>query len=206
MADYTGTPGDDFHAGTVADDTINGEEGKDTLGGGPGNDKIFGGPGDDVLDGGEGVDLLDGGDGDDLLSGVRPSDDVFVTGEGSDHIFWQVGDGNKEIVDFEPGLDMIEIAYTVKVRTFEDLAPFITTEGNDSLIDVGAADGRPPGTQTLFLFNVQDLRARDFLIDPEAPDAEAPAVSPEPPDPGFPIDPPVDVEQASGSPDWLFNP
>ena len=91
---------DDVLQGSVGNDEIYGDEGNDQLSGSAGSDKLYGGPGIDILQAGEGPDLLIGANGDDELYG-GPGEDVLIGGKGAN--YFDCGDGNDIIVDFDPG-------------------------------------------------------------------------------------------------------
>jgi hypothetical protein len=129
---YGGSDNDSLF-GDQGDDLILGEAGDDQLVGGSGNDQLIGDIGDDTLRGDEGDDYLGGGSGNDSLSGGSGNDrlngaweastydyqyDQLYGGEGAD-IFVLGGTwGNSYlasrsgaiIVDWQPGLDKIEVA------------------------------------------------------------------------------------------------
>ncbi|MGI9012335.1 MAG: calcium-binding protein [Nitrososphaeraceae archaeon] len=94
-----GFENDDVIQGSVGNDEIYGDEGNDQLVGSAGSDKLYGGPGTDILQSGEGPDLLIGGNGDDELYGGA-GDDVSIGGKGAN--FFDCGDGNDIIIDFDP--------------------------------------------------------------------------------------------------------
>lgn len=108
-----GQDGNDVLAGNQGKDTVNGGGGNDIVGGGQDNDVLNGNPGDDILRGGLGDDRLYGGDGNDKLEagagndkleGGRGNDSLY--GEaGIDTFYYQGGDGNDTIYDFEIGTD-----------------------------------------------------------------------------------------------------
>ena len=77
--------------GTNKSDILNGTEFADEIFGKQGKDKLFGLEGDDWLNGGQGKDQLTGGEG----------ADTFVLTKGS---------GKDTIMDFEVGVDVIQIA------------------------------------------------------------------------------------------------
>ena len=89
----------DVIQGSVGNDELYGDEGKDRILGSQGSDKIYGGPDTDIIQAGEGADLLVGGNGDDELYGGT-GDDVSIGGKGVN--FFDCGDGNDIIVDFDP--------------------------------------------------------------------------------------------------------
>lgn len=115
-------------------DILIGNEVGNELSGGGGFDLLFGQNGDDLLDGQTGVNILFGGDGEDELIGNGIWDLMFGGGDGDSFVF----DANKlatyTIVDFEDGIDEIEIDNA----TFEDLD--INDTANGVLIEVGGLD------------------------------------------------------------------
>lgn len=105
-------------------DHLNGNKGNDTLLGGFGNDDLHGGQGDDVLHGGEQNDLLSGDLGNDTLDGGG-GEDTLIGGDGADvfafpnlNISGQpwvptADSRTDQIVDFQHGLDHIQLAFHV---------------------------------------------------------------------------------------------
>ncbi len=89
----------DVIQGSVGNDELYGDEGNDKILGSLGSDKLYGGPDSDILQAGEGSDLLVGGNGDDELYG-GVGDDVSIGGKGVN--FFDCGDGNDIIIDFDP--------------------------------------------------------------------------------------------------------
>ena len=94
-----GVEKNDVIQGSVGNDELYGDEGNDKILGSDGSDKLYGGPDSDILQGGQGADLLLGGNGDDELYGGA-GDDVSIGGKGIN--FFDCGDGNDIIVDFDP--------------------------------------------------------------------------------------------------------
>jgi RTX calcium-binding nonapeptide repeat (4 copies) len=90
---------DDVIQGSVGNDEIYGDEGNDELLASSGSDKLYGGPGSDILQAADGPDLLIGANGDDELYG-GPGEDVSIGGKGAN--YFDCGDGNDVIVDFDP--------------------------------------------------------------------------------------------------------
>ena len=122
-----GRGGDDTIAGLSGDDVLQGEGGKDDLSGGAGKDTLAGGNGDDVLDGGAADDILNGGDRNDTLTG----------GSGADVFRFQDDFGRDIILDFEAGLDTINLRDLREENgnaalTFDQL--LITQIGSDARI------------------------------------------------------------------------
>ncbi|MEM9060687.1 MAG: calcium-binding protein [Pseudomonadota bacterium] len=111
---------------------LNGNAGNNTLTGQQGSDRLDGNAGNDTLDGGLGNDILEGG----------ADADVFVFSAGAD-----------VILDFEDGLDLIDL--TGVGLLFSDLG--IAQSGGNVLITHGL------GTLTLLNFAAGDLSAADFL-------------------------------------------
>jgi Ca2+-binding RTX toxin-like protein len=89
----------DVIQGSIGNDELYGDEGNDKILGSQGSDKLYGGPDIDILQAGEGADLLVGGNGDDELYGGI-GDDVLIGGKGVN--FFDCGDGNDILVDFDP--------------------------------------------------------------------------------------------------------
>jgi len=89
----------DVIQGSIGNDELYGDEGNDKILGSQGSDKIYGGPDTDIIQAGEVADLLVGGNGDDELYGGI-GDDVSIGGKGVN--FFDCGDGNDIIVDFDP--------------------------------------------------------------------------------------------------------
>jgi len=88
---------DDRLYGMGANDIIQGLAGSDYIEGGTGNDMLRGDDGGDILVGGSGSDSLRGGLGSDYLLG----------GPGADRHFWNSGDGDDLIADYDDAGDRI---------------------------------------------------------------------------------------------------
>jgi Ca2+-binding RTX toxin-like protein len=111
----TGNADDDTLMGDAGNDLLAGQDGSDVLEGGDNNDTLDGGNGDDVLEGGSGNDILRGRNGEDDLTGGLGRD--FLTGgQGADTFVFralaetEVGANRDQILDFEPGVDLIIVA------------------------------------------------------------------------------------------------
>lgn len=96
-------------------DALRGQGGADTLIGGDGVDTIDGGADADVLEGGDDNDILRGGAGEDELDGGLGLD--FLTGGADADVFTFVsaseaglGANRDQILDFEQGVDLIDVA------------------------------------------------------------------------------------------------
>ncbi|MEM8812605.1 MAG: CHRD domain-containing protein [Pseudomonadota bacterium] len=110
--------GNDVLSGNSGVNVLNGQVGDDVLDGEGGDDELIGGLGNDVLIGGEGDDVLTGGEG----------EDVFV---------FEDGDGTDTIVDFEVGVDRIQIGdfepdFSLASQAVQDGADVVISFGSDS--------------------------------------------------------------------------
>lgn len=112
-------------------DLIQGLGGNDRLGGGAGRDSLMGGTGADSLFGGTEADRLAGGAGNDALTGGTGAD-VFA--------FAVRGNGQDRILDFQDGIDRIDLSGPRIVR--DAGADTIVQIGTDSvrLVGVDRAD------------------------------------------------------------------
>ena len=104
----SGDAGDDLLMGGIGADTLDGGADDDRLEGGGGDDLLIGGAGDDHLLGGRRFDLLLGGAGADTLDGGA-GNDTLIGGGGADSFVFRAGSGADRVVDFQNGVDMIEI-------------------------------------------------------------------------------------------------
>ena len=137
-----GLGGDDLLLGGDGDDWLRGDAGDDRLFGQAGNDRVEGGAGDDVVDGGLGDDVLSGGSGYDLLIGGFGAD-VFAFARGET--------GYDRIVDFEFGIDKIDISklFTSVRPTAANFADFVrvTPLGPTELTGFISVDRDGPGSR-----------------------------------------------------------
>lgn len=101
--------GNDVVFGDDGNDVLNGNAGDDVLTGGLGNDRLLGGSGSDELFGGQGNDSLNGGGGNDILEGGLGEDILFGSG-GSDTFVAVREGGTDTIIDFEDGIDMLDLS------------------------------------------------------------------------------------------------
>lgn len=101
-----------------------GGDGDDTNVGTIGDDLLYGGKGDDVLSGGDGRDVLIDGDGSDTLSG----------GAGAD-LFTFHFDGQEDwVIDFQPGLDKLDLSAIPLLYDKSAIEFRTTTTGVDILV------------------------------------------------------------------------
>ena len=147
-----GQGGNDIVSGGSGADKLIGGGGNDSLVTGAGDDRASGGGGTDTLFGQRGADTLKGGGGDDRLYGDEITNtlsadyagaDVLIGGRGNDVLSGGLGPdrfvfrndrGIDRIVDFEPGIDTIEI----KGRRFESVDDLrIDAEGGGARIAFG---------------------------------------------------------------------
>lgn len=121
------------------DDTVLGTAGSDILRGRGGNDRLFGYGGDDILRSHKGDDRLWGGD-------------------GADRFIYATGSGRDRILDFEAGIDTIDIRQWKAIEDFADLKSQARNKDGDLWIN--------DGKDALIIkdFSKRDLDAGDFLI------------------------------------------
>ena len=120
---------------------ITGNAGDDRLSGRAGDDQLHGGAGGDVLRGGNGNDLLFGDAGDDRLIGGAGADEL-TGGGGADRFVFRPGSGNDTVVDFEGGVDILDLrafgfdsAKAVMEKAVEFRSSvFVALGGDDNLL------------------------------------------------------------------------
>jgi Ca2+-binding RTX toxin-like protein len=160
--DLTGNVGNNRLDGGLGNDNIDGGGGNDTLIGGAGSDEITGGLGNDVIIGGLGNDDLVGGTGKDLF---RFTSSV-ITGAS--------GQGTDEIIDFQKGIDKIQIQKSgFKVGTAAITSVVISnsmnnTFGSGANFHFNTATGdlffRGQTTPIADVLGVTSLSASDFSL------------------------------------------
>ncbi|MBY6119126.1 calcium-binding protein [Mameliella alba] len=172
-----GGAGNDTLLGGAREDVLVGQDGadlldggteNDTLDGGSGNDTLLGGGANDVLRGQEGRDVLQGGNGLDFLSG-GPDADVFVFGT---TIEMGIGALRDQILDFEKGLDLIDLsALYAGALTFVGTAPFtgagqvrVAEQPTGSTIVQINMDADMQPEAELRVADVHGLDAGDFIL------------------------------------------
>ena len=151
--------GSDEGYGGAGRDTVFGGRRADYVSGGPGADLLFGDGGSDWLVGDAGDDTINGGEGADLLGGAAGSD-VLNGGKGADtFIVERWGAGLDLIVDFEPGVDEIDVV-DFRFASQDAVLSLAIQTGDDVLIRLsGSVSVRLLDTQ------LEDLRPSDFLIE-----------------------------------------
>lgn len=109
---------------------------------------LFGNRGNNVLSALDGGDILDGGRGSDKLDG----------GGGADTFVFKTGYGKDTVMDFEDGLDLVDVSGWKAIQDFDDLKSHMSSSNGDVLITVGK--------DVLRLNDVSegDLDANDFLF------------------------------------------
>ena len=153
-----GGEGDDTLYGGGEDDVLHGDSGNDTLYGGEGRDRLSGADGDDTLYGGAGGGSLRGGAGADTLYGGTGADTLYG-GAGADTFVFASDNGNDWLVDFEDGLDVIDLSAITSITGFDDLA--IRQFGSQAMIDLSEHGG---GDIKLVGFSSGNLDASDFIF------------------------------------------
>lgn len=155
--------------GNAAANVILGFGGNDQMSGGGGNDTLTGSGGRDQLYGGAGVDRLAGGAGNDTLDGGMGADRL-TGGAGADSFHFaslaEVSGGTDIIVDFEIGIDLIDLHGIDAVTGGSDQA--FTLLGAGAVFIAGSPAGAlrlyQTATQTICAGEVNGDGIADFLI------------------------------------------
>ncbi|GGF77992.1 Ca2+-binding protein, RTX toxin-related [Mameliella alba] len=156
--------------GGAGGDVLIGRQGADTMSGGDGDDVLRGDGGADVLDGGAGEDLLIGGPGTDLLTGGADAD-VFLFASATEA---GLGAARDQILDFEQGLDVINLAGVVPgAFSFRGTDGFtgtgapelqlIETAGGGTVVQFDT-DGDGSADGGIRVVGVSGLTADDFIL------------------------------------------
>ncbi len=157
-ADFVqGNTGDDLIFGDLGDDTAVGGQGSDFVQGAAGDDYVAGDLGNDTVLGGQGDDRVLGGAGDDYVSGDL-GNDTLTGGTGADLFNFSGGAGRDVVTDFSRAQgDQIRISPS-DAANFSALSSHIASQGEDTLITLGA--------QTVVLVGVSagSLTAADFVF------------------------------------------
>ena len=179
-----GGGGNDTLLGGNGNDFIYGHDGDDLIDGGNGVDNVWGGAGADTIDGGFHNDILRGEDGDDYIRGDAGADQLFGGagvdrlfggggndvlhldqdtdylwgGNGADRFVLDTASGIDRIVDFEVGIDKIDLSVAA-FASFADLQAHMVDSAGYLSIDLG--DGN-----WLRLTGIQSAQvsAGDFIL------------------------------------------
>ncbi|MBL8589088.1 MAG: hypothetical protein JNK46_11215 [Methylobacteriaceae bacterium] len=123
---YGGAGGDTINGG-IGGDVLIGEADSDIISGGDDGDSIDGGAGGDILNGDGGTDFIQGGADNDAITGGADADDLrgdggedaitggtggdtMYGGADGDRFLFAIGSGVDVIVDFQDGLDKIDLS------------------------------------------------------------------------------------------------
>ncbi|MDB2439869.1 M10 family metallopeptidase C-terminal domain-containing protein, partial [Hellea sp.] len=173
---------DGGRAGDANGDTYNNVENlygsffDDILIGDSNNNLLVGLAGDDVLDGQGGNDRLIGSAGDDTLVGGL-GNDILIGQDGADIFNFSGSSGQGEldrIIDFEDGVDMIDLVFFGNVDGFNDL--ILTQVGNHVRVEEDT-DATGSSNDAAFFVNnimVADLTFDDFRIITSTPNTQEP--------------------------------
>ena len=141
-----GNSGADILRGGSRDDILTGGSGNDTLYGDSGNDRLIGGIGEDILTSGSGDDFLDGGAGRNILHWDIGKDTFFIT----------TGSNSSVILDYEIGVDLVQILSSISVSDLR-----ITAIGDDGdLSNLGIYYGEDKMVEVR---NITDTSAINFV-------------------------------------------
>lgn len=177
--DLSGTDSDDILTGNGGRDRLSGLDGDDDLNGGDGVDVLLGGAGDDVLAGGDAFDFLIGGDGGDTMFGGASrdllvgqagrdeisggaGDDILIGGAGTDLFYFNDGDGNDRVLDFDPTStgDVVVLSGNSEITDYADLRDnHMVQQGGNVVIDDGQGN-----SITLIGLTLAELEANDFVF------------------------------------------
>lgn len=153
-----GTEGDDtLKDGYDKDSVMYGLGGDDMILGYEGDDTLFGGAGDDRLLGGTGDDHLYGGAGNDVLLGRGTHEGQGASATDRDTFHFEDGSGQDWIMDFDDGVDKINLANYSSISEFADLN--ISQNGAHAVIGLHNGD-----SITIHNFSAGDLDANDFVF------------------------------------------
>ncbi|WP_127112547.1 DUF4214 domain-containing protein [Shimia sediminis] len=111
------------------------------------NDILTGGSQDDVLSGGDGNDTLIGGEGEDTLMDGRGAD-VLYGGDGADVFVFSRDGQSDRIMDFEIGVDRLDLSglgnvYSLSALQFESTANGVRITFQNETIDIVSHDNSP---------------------------------------------------------------
>lgn len=154
----TGGAGEDGLRGDTGNDLLSGDGGADLLDGGAGDDRLNGGGGGDNLMGAQGQDTLVGDAGQDTLFGGTEADRL-MGGAGADIFVFRGYFGRDTVLDWEDGIDRIDLSRSAGIDDFGDLAPHARQNGENVVIKLGL-------DQIVVLkdADLSDLDGRDFIF------------------------------------------
>ena len=144
----TGTKKGDHLIGRADEDMINGGKGNDILEGLEDNDRLYGG---------QGADILRGGDGDDILRSMGGNDKLWG-GNGADTFVFSNWSGRDTIMDFETGIDKIDLSKWKAIEDYADMRSHARNHGDDLWITAGK------DTLVIKDFTKGELDVNDFLF------------------------------------------
>ena len=162
-----GGAGNDFVvSGDSGDDSAHGGDGNDVVRGGAGNDQVYGDAGDDRVIGDHGDDQVFGGAGADVLLGFYGDDfllgglgnDVLAGGGGADVYAFAAGDGRDVILDYEAGVDKIDISAYEGMSAEEVLGTVKNAAAGGVKLDLGG------DSVVLRDMEVFELTVEDFIL------------------------------------------
>ena len=161
-----------------------------------GGGTLSGGGGDDILSGQGGADTINGGNGDDLIMDGAGADRM-TGGAGADEFIFVIDGARDVIVDFQPGIDRIDLTSFGVIGHPGELQVISRSYGaelriGDEIIEVHRAGG---GTLTVADFGSQTLVGLDRVSLDEAIIINPPEPPPPPPPPPDP-----DATQLPGPP------
>lgn len=126
---------------------------------GSGNDTIYGGEVSNNIQGGAGDDTIFGYGGSDTIIGGSGNDSLFG-GVGADVFVFSDNSGHDAVLDFENGLDVIDLSSHSQIVDFNDVINLASQVGSDVIIDFGNGS-------TIGLVNVDlttEIDQSDFLF------------------------------------------
>ena len=158
--DIRGGTGDDLIFGGASDDALRGNNGSDGLFGDSGNDILRGDGGNDLLDGGSQSDVMLGGSGNDTLFGGL-GDDTLSGGADADTFVFVGVTNNDVIIDFEAGIDKIDLGL-FGASAVLDIFAGLTETVDGVIVDLGSN-----GSVLLEGVALSELTLDDFLFVPD---------------------------------------
>ncbi len=126
-------------------------------------DAVSNGNADTTFIGGDDV-LISGTLATDIMTGDWNSGSAAATG-GADTFVFGSDNGADIVTDFLRGEDVINLDET-GLKSFADILGFISVDGSDTVIDLGAAAGGLAGVHTVTVRDVVGLDQTDFDFDP----------------------------------------